>query len=665
MELEKIAVFDIETTAIEKGSFPKHIHCMWIDDGEGYLDYTFETMSTGVAYLASLVQRGFTLVGHNIMAFDLQVLQQQYPYLIDAYQLAQSGQVFDTYLVGSVICHDMANEDWAHIRADPDYMPRRLAGSHSLKAWGKRVGEFKDDYEGGWEHWNEEMHAYNKQDVIANRAVFDDQLRRCKEIANALDITVEEFLSKPWFALEHKVATIMAQADVIGMGFDVDGAHTLVAELQQELDSLHNSVGDPAPWPKETVMKKPQGYKAYHPNLPGVCLAEQATKTACAYEAKKAVKEFNLGASNQQVLRIKDISYIEGPPAVKKEHFNPTSRYHVAEYLMTYCGYEVDGENATKNTFKDGSPVPRVDDSILALYDGDKRVKAIARIFLLNKRIGQLEKGQTSWLRMHRKGIMHSRHNTVGTNSGRGAHSGPNIGQVPASRSPYGNAMRRLFGPVWRDARQVGVDQSGIELRNLAHYLYPYDKGAYAHIVLEGDVHKHNQHLMGLDDRDKAKTAIYAMIYGAGPATLGAVKGGGFQTGLAMRKQIMDGLTGYSALLAGIKRVLTERGFLLGIDGRPLRARKEHSALNLLLQNCGAVLSKQWIVTLFEETPGWGKDWSILCWVHDEIQVQTRKDPEAMQKQMQWAAAEAGKVHQFRLPVDTEGSTGANWAETH
>ena len=37
---------------------------------------------------------------------------------------------------------------------------KKLWGSHSLKAWGLRLGDFKDDYDGGWEAYSETMLSY-------------------------------------------------------------------------------------------------------------------------------------------------------------------------------------------------------------------------------------------------------------------------------------------------------------------------------------------------------------------------------------------------------------------------------------------------------------------------------------------------------------------------
>ena len=41
-----------------------------------------------------------------------------------------------------------------------------LVGSHSLKAWGVRLGNDKGDFDGGdWQTWSPEMQTYCVQDV--------------------------------------------------------------------------------------------------------------------------------------------------------------------------------------------------------------------------------------------------------------------------------------------------------------------------------------------------------------------------------------------------------------------------------------------------------------------------------------------------------------------
>lgn len=62
--------------------------------------------------------------------------------------------------------------------------------------------------------------------------------------------------------------------------------------------------------------------------------------------------------------------------------------------------------------------------------------------------------------------------------------------------------------------------------------------------------------------------------------------------------------------------------YLQALDGRLLYVRSVHSALNTLLQSCGAIICKKWII-LTEEAlvqkglrHGWDGDFALMAWVH-------------------------------------------------
>ena len=70
-----------------------------------------------------------------------------------------------------------------------------------------------------------------------------------------------------------------------------------------------------------------------------------------------------------------------------------------------------------------------------------------------------------------------------------------------------------------------------------------------------------------------------------------------------------------------------KRKYLRGLDGRHLHVRSLHSALNLLLQSCGALICKKWIC-LWEENmikAGYdhGKDFQFMAWVHKLLSLCT------------------------------------------
>lgn len=257
------------------------------------------------------------------------------------------------------------------------------------------------------------------------------------------------------------------------------------------------------------------------------------------------------------------------------------------------------------------------------------------------------------------------------------------MAQVPAGRSPYGKECRSLFLPR-KGFTLVGADASGLELRCLSHYLAPYDDGKYGKAVIDGDIHWENAVAFGLvpsgTKRDKhdpehearrnqSKTLIYAMIYGAGDQKLGSVLGGEAREGKRIRASFEKKVPAYKLLKdAVVER--SKRGFLVGLDGRKLPIRSQHSALNTLLQSAGAVVMKQALVdlvwTLATSGIEWGKDYAVIGWIHDEFQIECR--PELAERIGEGAVTSiraAGVELGFRCDLDGEFRSGGNWSETH
>ena len=114
------------------------------------------------------------------------------------------------------------------------------------------------------------------------------------------------------------------------------------------------------------------------------------------------------------------------------------------------------------------------------------QINAFIRLLELQKHQGQLSDGAGSWLNtIEDDGCIH--HScSLATQTGRNAHRGPNLGQVVSAPGP-GNCSNPLTGQV-----MVGCDLEGLELRCLGHFLAPYDKGAFAEVVVNGDIHQQN-----------------------------------------------------------------------------------------------------------------------------------------------------------------------------
>jgi DNA polymerase-1 len=224
----------------------------------------------------------------------------------------------------------------------------------------------------------------------------------------------------------------------------------------------------------------------------------------------------------------------------------------------------------------------------------------------------------------------------------------------------------------------VGCDMSGIELRMLAHYAYPFDQGELAKVVLEGDIHTANQEAFGCETRDLAKTGIYALIYGASDARLGrqlyptAPREQHKEMGRAARARVMERFHGLFSLTEAISLRAKTRGYLVALDGRKLPVRNEYSALNNVLQSAAAICAKQWIVNLNETMtgafgpPGWDGRWVPQLFIHDELEIAVRNDPsENAAQHMRISLERAGRDFNLNVPLTGKATIGHTWADVH
>ena len=149
----KTLYFDIETNALEDFSSLSDlevVHCLSIYDPvmEKMVTFSGDSIPTGLQELDS----ADTIVGHNVIGFDLPALRRLYPW-------TPSSRVLDTMITSRCVHSDLFSLDMTR-----DNFPKELWGSHSLKAWGFRIGSvFKDAYgeeEGAFDEYNEDMKKY-------------------------------------------------------------------------------------------------------------------------------------------------------------------------------------------------------------------------------------------------------------------------------------------------------------------------------------------------------------------------------------------------------------------------------------------------------------------------------------------------------------------------
>ena len=327
--------------------------------------------------------------------------------------------------------------------------------------------------------------------------------------------------------------------------------------------------------------------------------------------------------------------------------FNVGSRQQIAERLA--------GKGAV---WKELTPAgkPKVDEATLKKQTHIPEAKIILRYLLCQKRASHVD----SWIKaVGEDNRIHGHVRHIGAVTGRMAHSSPNMAQIPAVRAEYGKQCRDLFTtPEGRVL--VGADASGLELRMLAHYM---DDESYTNEILSGDIHTANQTAAGLETRDQAKTFIYAFLYGAGDAKIGSVVGGSAAHGKKPKAAFLEN-TPALAKLRSETMADAETGFLTGLDGRRIRVRSQHAALNTLLQGAGAVVMKQAIVILYDLLAR--VDFKLVAQVHDEWQIECKpEDADFIGKSCVNSMIFAGEVLQLNCPLDGEYRVGNSWADTH
>jgi hypothetical protein len=371
--------------------------------------------------------------------------------------------------------------------------------------------------------------------------------------------------------------------------------------------------------------------------------------------------------------------YMAGVPFIKRKQvcFNPNSSAQIVQRLKEKYNWE-------PTLFTDAGEAS-VKATVLATLDYPEAV-TLCRHKTIAKRIAMMT-GEKGWLNsVGADGRLHTRYFPHGTVTGRATHR-PNISQVPkvilhnkqilyGAGGNYGYECRSLFRPRpgwWL----VGADMAGLELRCLAHHLAFWDGGAYAKAVTCGDPHLLTQEATGLTSRDKAKTLVYAVLYGCGDLKAGTIvepdESDEFvvrEIGHLTKKALTSGIPGFAELFGWIDAALTD-SYLPGLDGRWLYVRKRFAALNTLLQSTGAILCKRWLLLTEAALQAaglvHGVDYETNWWSHDEQgwSARTPAIAELISDVAVTQAVKAGEYYHLNCPTAGTAKIGRSWAEVH
>ena len=282
-------IFDIETNGLLHEKREKdgtlspplsRVHCIGIADGtDAPRRSVGGKTDEAVRGLLSHLESADTLVGHNIIKFDIPALKKVYP------AFNPRGQVRDTLTMSHLIWPEITDQDFAMIRKQPHSLPMNLLGRHSLEAWGWRLGLHKGKYDKGWAEWTQEMQDYCERDIEVTQKLY--RVMKSKRYS-------EEAIQ-----LEHDFQQIIFLQEEEGFPFDEKAAQELFSELAAKRAELERQLAAFFPaWVVET---------------PFTPKANNATR-----------------------------GYVKGQLFIKKKeiHFNPRSSDHIAERLQLQRGWK-------------------------------------------------------------------------------------------------------------------------------------------------------------------------------------------------------------------------------------------------------------------------------------------------------------------------------------
>lgn len=600
------------------------------------IDALRETTRTVRSFLDQANAKGATLVGHNIIRFDIPIINNLLG--IDIYKEYPNITVRDT-LIYSRLVH-----------------PSRV--QHSLESWAGAFGKTKLD--------------------------FDNLVERCKS-----DVRITEDL---WYhlhgyperlknpiELEHEVARVVAQQVQDGVAFNLSSAMGVLHDLNGDISRIRDEVvalkiRTPIP---ESQWKHP----------PKMQFKKDGTLSS---HMERYLAENN--AEWDPVGRMVIAPSVRGPeykdwypvplvsPLTTTKIFDFSSSDEIKRVLIN-AGWKPTLWNYKKD--KSGRAIHPLVKTSCKLYDENKKLcpnlvilaetlswvsKIVEYLSLKNRRSvlcsDDMDKGWVNNLRVSHEGFINSDADSVGTRTYRFKHKV--VANVPRVTSRYGKEMRGLFVPRAANRVFVGWDAKALEARIEAHYTYPYDGGAYAKELLEGDIHTKNQMNLGLPTRDKAKTFKYAVTYGARPAKLART----FDWDTKEAEVKYDAFWSTNKALADLKdtveKTWEERGNLVAIDGHTLIVEHKHTCLNTVFQSAGAILMKYAMVIADKMIHAEGLDAIGVIRYHDEEQwdvldIHAERVAEIGRKSI----ILAGKYLKLKVPMDADVKIGRSWAETH
>lgn len=225
----------------------------------------------------------------------------------------------------------------------------------------------------------------------------------------------------------------------------------------------------------------------------------------------------------------------------------------------------------------------------------------------------------------------------IGASTHRYRHIG--VANIPRATSIYGKEMRSMFG-CGEGYVQLGFDFASLEARIQGHFCWDYTDGQQLAKTLlaekPNDIHTLTGLRLGIP-RGESKSINYAILYGCSVKKIQKM----LACSLERATEIFEGFWESVPSLKELKEFLelswiaTYKKYIIGVDGRKINIRSQHSILNACFQSAGVIAAKYSLVFIMEELEK--KGYCIDCFkgrpdiaemisYHDEAQLAVKKD---------------------------------------
>lgn len=276
-------------------------------------------------------------------------------------------------------------------------------------------------------------------------------------------------------------------------------------------------------------------------------------------------------------------------------------------------------------------------------------------------------------------GRIHTSFNQTVTATGRLSSSNPNLQNIPI-RNEDGKEIRKAFIPD-DGCIFFSADYSQIELRIMAHLsgdphmIEAFQKGQDIHAATASKIYKVPLEEVTREQRSKAKTANFGIIYG--------ISVFGLAERLNVdRKEAKELIDGYFENYPHVKeymdesiRIARERGYIETIFKRKrylpdinsrnavVRGYAERNAINAPIQGSAADIIKVAMVRIFQRFLKEGIQSKMILQVHDELNFSVL--PEEQEKVKQIVIEEMESAYKMKVPLLADSGWGQNWLEAH